>query len=137
MERVVNVTLLNSRYHLLLLRKIKNEIIRFFGHFCAHAEKIGPGEPPENGEMNEMTLPSRHKIQNSNPGGLRPSTLPLGHGDSSQYFYVKKFTSGWERNMFVSFKSPRQGNEPRALKAVVLIFIGPPARYSEAYTYLD
>ena len=30
--------------------------------------------------MNEMTLPSRHKIRNSRPGGLRPSTLPLGYG---------------------------------------------------------
>ena len=29
--------------------------------------------------MSEMTLPSRHRTRNSNPGGLRPSTLPLGH----------------------------------------------------------
>ena len=29
--------------------------------------------------MIEMTLSSRHRIRNSNPGGLRPSTLPLGH----------------------------------------------------------
>ena len=27
--------------------------------------------------MIEMTLSSRHRIQNSSPGGLRPSTLPL------------------------------------------------------------
>ena len=26
-----------------------------------------------------MTLPSRHRIWNLNPGGLRPNTLPLGH----------------------------------------------------------
>ena len=30
-----------------------------------------------------MTLPSRHRIRNSSPGGLRPSTLPLSHGGSS------------------------------------------------------
>ena len=30
--------------------------------------------------MREMTLPSRHRIRN--PGGLRLSTLPLGHGGS-------------------------------------------------------
>ena len=30
--------------------------------------------------MSEMTLPTRHRIRNSNPGDLRPSTLPLGHG---------------------------------------------------------
>ena len=44
---------------------------------------IGPGEPPEDGEM---TLSSRHRIRNSSPGGLRPSTLPLGHGGSPQYW---------------------------------------------------
>ena len=42
-------------------------------------------EPHEDGEMNEMTLPSRHRIRNSSPGCLRPSTLPLGHGGSPQY----------------------------------------------------
>ena len=44
-----------------------------------------PGEPPEDGEMIEMTLSSRHRIRNSSPGGLRTSTLPLGHGGSPQY----------------------------------------------------
>ena len=46
--------------------------------------------------MIEMTLSSRHRIRNSSPGGLRPSTLPLGHGGSPQYF-----TRGWGRNIFV------------------------------------
>ena len=54
---------------------------RALGHFCAHIVQIGPGEPPEDGEM---TLPSRHRIRNSSPGGLRPITLPLGHGGSTQ-----------------------------------------------------
>ena len=36
----------------------------------------GPGEPPEDGEVNEKTLPSRHMIRNSSPGSQRPSTLP-------------------------------------------------------------
>ena len=49
-----------------------------------------PGEPPEDGEMNEMTLPSRHRIRNSSPGGLRPSTLPL---DRSKYIYFKQLVS--------------------------------------------
>ena len=35
--------------------------------------------------MNEMTVPSRHRIRNSSPGGLRPNTLPLGHGNSPEY----------------------------------------------------
>ena len=34
-----------------------------------------PGKPPEGGEMNEMTLPSRHRNRNSNSGGLRLSSL--------------------------------------------------------------
>ena len=41
-----------------------------------------------------MTLPSRHTIRNSGPGSLRPSTLPLGHGDSPQYWiFTKHFVS--------------------------------------------
>ena len=32
------------------------------------------GESPEDGEMNEMTMPSRHMILS--PGGLNPNTLP-------------------------------------------------------------
>ena len=35
------------------------------------------GESLDDGDMNEMTLPSRHGIQNTSPDGLRPSTLPL------------------------------------------------------------
>ena len=30
-----------------------------------------------------MTLPSRHRILNSNPWGLRPCTLPVGQGGSN------------------------------------------------------
>ena len=40
----------------------------------------GRGKHPEDGEMNEMTLPFRHWIRNSNPAGLRPTSLLLGHG---------------------------------------------------------
>ena len=47
--------------------------------------KAAPGELPEDVEKNDMTLPSSHRFRNSSPGGLRPSTLPLGHGVSPQY----------------------------------------------------
>ena len=66
--------------------------------------------------MNEMSLPSRHRIQNSSPGGRKLHT-------------ILSFTSGWGRNIFVSFKPPRPGNEPRTLawKAAVLTTTpGPP-----------
>ena len=62
-----------------------NEMSRALGHLCAHIGETGPGEPPEEGEMIGMTLPSRHRIRNSSSGGLMPSTLPLGHGGSPQY----------------------------------------------------
>ena len=42
--------------------------------------------------MNEMTLASRYRIRNS--GGLRPSTLPLGHGGSPQYSLKLEGESG-------------------------------------------
>ena len=70
---------------MLITSRDKNEMNRASGHLCAHVGLTGPGEPPEDGEMIEMTLSSRHRIRNSSPGGLRPSTLPLGHGGSPQY----------------------------------------------------
>ena len=53
------------------------------GHTCAHI-LYWAREPPEDGEMSKMTLPSRYRTRNSGHDGLRPSTLPLGHGCSSQ-----------------------------------------------------
>ena len=69
--------------------------------------------------MIEMTLSSRHRIRNSSPGGLRPSTLPLGHGGSPQYWL--SHVDG-EKHFLFSFKPPRPGTEPRtvAWKAAVL-----------------
>ena len=49
--------------------------------------------PPDNGEMNEMTLPSRHRILNLSPGGLRSSTIPLGRGGSPQYLRLMTLRS--------------------------------------------
>ena len=65
-------------------------------------------------------LPARHRIQNSSPGGLWPSTLPLGHGG-------KPRVDG-EETFFVSFKPPRPGSEPRFLawNAAVLTTTLPP-----------
>ena len=75
-----------------------------------------------------MTLSSRHRIRNSSPGGLRPSTLPLGHGGSPQYWlsHVDR-----EETFFVFLKTPRPGTEPRALAwkaAVLTTTLGPPHR---------
>ena len=53
---------------------------------CAHVGSTGQEESSEDGEMNAITLPSRHRIGNSSPDALRPSMLPLGHGGSPRYF---------------------------------------------------
>ena len=38
-----------------------------------------------------MTLPSRHRIRNSEPGGLMPSLLPLGPGPHNiEYLRVSR-----------------------------------------------
>ena len=73
-----------------------------------------------------MTLPSRHRIRNSSPGSLRPSTLPLGHGGSPQYWL--SHVDG-EETFLVSFKPPSPGAEPRTLAwkaAVLTTTLGPP-----------
>ena len=63
----------------------RHEMNGVLGHLSVHVGKNGPGESPEDGQINEMTLSSRHRIQNSSPVSLRPSTSPLGHGGSPQY----------------------------------------------------
>ena len=64
------------------------------GHLC-HIYCM-TGDSPQDGDMNEMTVPSRHRIQNSSPGGLRASTQPLGHDSSPQNW---NFTSERRRNI--------------------------------------
>ena len=53
-----------------------------------------------------MTLPSRHRIRNSNPGGLKSSTLPLGHGGSPQYWVLR--VDG-EETFFCFFQAAETG----------------------------
>ena len=59
-------------------------------------------------KMNEMTLPSRHRLWNSNPGGLRPSSPLLGHRVSPQYWI---FTCEQRKKNWM----PEQGSKPRSL----------------------
>ena len=76
--------------------------------------------------MIEMTLSPGRRIRNSSPGGLRPSTLPHGHGGSPQYWLSQ--VDG-EETFSVSFKPPRPGTEPWTLTwkaAVLIITLGPP-----------
>ena len=95
------VLILNLRHYIWIFYKIVDYwrmSITVIDH-CVHNRKMKWNElgfrPPlctyrlnwarRMNEMNEMTLSSRHRIRNSSPGGLRPSTLPLGPGVSPQY----------------------------------------------------
>ena len=79
------------------MKEWKNEWIKgVLGHICLNMGNTGPGEPPEDDEMNEMTLSIRHRILNSSAGGLRLSSLPLIPWGSSQNWI---FTSEQRRNI--------------------------------------
>ena len=68
--------------------------------------------------MIEITLSSRHRIRNSSPGGLRPSTLPLGHGGSPQYWL--SHVDGEETFLFLLNCRDREPNpEPNAILMLV------------------
>ena len=75
-----------------------------------------------------MTLSSRHRIRNSSPGGLRPSTLPLGHGGSPQYWL--SHVDGEETFLFLSNRRVREPN-PELLLKCFRIPVG--AEFSEKY----
>ena len=62
--------------------------------------------------MIEMTLSSRHRIRNSNPGGLRPSTLPLGHGGSHNTNFHT-----WMGKKHFLFLSNCRDREPNPVKS--------------------
>ena len=77
--------------------------------------------------MNEITLPSRHRIRNSIPGGLRPSTLPLGHGAphniqslpvSGEKHYVSLEVEGQSGVRTQDFRFSKQAVLTRALSGV-------------------
>ena len=77
--------------------------------------------------MIKMTLSSRRRIRNSSSGGLRPSTLPLGHGGGSPQYWLS-YVDG-EETFSVSFKPPRPGTELWTLTwkaAVLTTTLGPP-----------
>ena len=59
---------------------------------------------PADGEMNQVTLPTRQIIRNSSPNGLQPKTLPLGHGVS---YKTECLWDGKDWNLI-----PRAGDEP-------------------------
>ena len=91
-------------------------ILRIFQIYCwnewsfrppVHIEaKLGQ-EKPEYVQLNEMILLSRHKIRNLTLGGLRPSTLPLCHWGSPQYWIFKYCESEKETFCFLKLEGQR------------------------------
>ena len=65
---------------------------------------------PEDGEMKEMTLPCRYRIRSLSPGGLRSSTLPVGHGGCPQYLIITS-EQGIEKHLFLLKPESQSGNE--------------------------
>ena len=55
-----------------------------------------------------MTLSTRHRTRNSSPGGLGPSTLPLGQGGTPQYCLLH--VDGEETFLFLSNRRDREPN---------------------------
>ena len=46
----------------MMINSKTNEMNGFLGQCYAYIGSTGPGEPPEDGEINVITMPSRHKI---------------------------------------------------------------------------
>ena len=59
-----------------------------------------------------MTLHSRHMIRKSNPGCLRPSSLPLGHRGSHNSKYLR--VSGKETHRLFETWISERGSNPRS-----------------------
>ena len=79
-------------------------------HLCALIGVLGQENLLRMVVVNEVTLPSRHRIWNSSPDGLRPSTLPLGYGGSPQYWIstserVRNILFLWNLKARVFFKT--------------------------------
>ena len=80
----------------------------------AHPGLTGPEEPPEYGEINEMTLSSRHKMQNSRNGG-RALYLSI---TKASYNIESLRVSGEETRCF--FETRRQTRDLRLSKQAAL-----------------
>ena len=86
----------------------KNEMIRALGHFCAHLYRLNWGRRTSWRWGEDTAL----QTQGSK---FKPWRSEAEHANSRSRRLPTILTSGWGRNIFVSFKPPRSGNEPRTL----------------------
>ena len=71
---------------------------------------------------------------------FKPWRSEAEHARSRRLPTILSFTSGWGRNIFVSFKPPWPGNEPRTLAwkaAVLTTTLGPPPSVTFAPIHTD
>ena len=78
-----------------------------------------------------MTLFSGHKIRNSSPGGLRSSTLPLGHGGSPEFWIFQSERRGnilslWNLKAIVGFEHLHLRLSKQAVSTTDLTATTPP-----------
>ena len=73
------------------------------GHLSAHIGYTGPGESLEDGEM---TLPSRHKTRNTNPGGFWGRALYLS---VTEVPHITEFHEWMCKKQFCFFQTAETG----------------------------
>ena len=100
-------------------------VVYMYRSHTRRTREIGPGEPPVDDEMSEMTLPSKHRTRNSNPGCLRPSThLSIKEAPHNTEFYD---WMGKKHSCFFQTAETGKRTLNSSVKAAVLITtLGPP-----------
>ena len=108
--------LLMDHFRLIWRRpSVQNGMNGVLGHLCAH-NRLNWARRTSWGWWDEWdALPSRRRIRNSSPGGLRPSTLPLDHGCSDKYCIIasergRKKLFLWNLEARVGFEPPHWPN---------------------------
>ena len=67
------------------------------GNPCVHISWTGPGEPPEDGEMNEMTLLARHRMWNSSLTSPHNKASSRVNGEET-YCFFETWRQEWDSN---------------------------------------
>ena len=110
---------------------------RALGHFCAHTKKWNKSgfRPPLCTYRLNWTRRTSwgwwdewdDTALQTQDSKFKPWKSEAEHATSRSRMLptILSFASGWGRNIFVSFKPPRPGNEPRTL-AVLTTTLGPP-----------
>ena len=85
-----------------------NEMNRALGHLCAHIGWTGPGEPPEDGEIDDWD----DTVLQTQDSKFEPWWAEAEHATSRSRRLptILTFTRGWGRNIFYFFQTAETGN---------------------------